>query len=1767
MAEKKPTVFQSLERALKGNWNDDTRSIVPHVNSYDMSNVDSVIFKTTDKAEHDKVKLELQQNKYLKDRWIKANVDLSVAAFSNLSNVKLMYRDADLMDAFPEIGAALDTVSEEACLYGDTTIKLLDGRERTIRDLYRDGETNLWLYSVDQNGKCLPTNVGRVIYKGEKPLYEITLDDGTCIKCTEDHLWMLSDGTWKKTCELRNGDSMMSIYDKIDSKGYEKIKSTAENKFTHTHRIVAENVNYNEKEGLAKSGREYQLIVIHHTSFNKANNDPRFLKYMFWDEHEKLHTDLNAERWKDVNFSKKMRAIMSENGKSVWKTKGDTIKAKLKEVWVKRKEEWTKEDLCKTYGRKEAENGMYGVHRFGSENPNFNTTKNHINDIPEEIYVDYVVNNIVTVKEIAEHFNMLKTEVVKYNKMLCEKYGCKRFDNIKYKVLSERINQVIDKIKNSDRVFTLQRISELSGINYHVVCKFFEINNIKLPKSTKKNVKEYYIQTCDITPYVEKLCNIEGGKQQHSMLKNEFGLTKKQVLILSERIRKEYGITSLKSLHYAVDKTISISSIKKYVRENENVTKKDVEHNFNISGHVLLRICKTNGYKDYLDLKKSVSNHRITSIKQLDEIGDVYDMLNSSVNHSFSVKCKEGHVITHNCVTSEEGNVVNVYSESDRIKSILEDLFVNRLNLQVTAPMIIRAMCKYGNQFMLLDIDNKLGVKGWRQLPVFNVERLENGITNPYGAGQSLAINNTGQSNDTDMSTKFVWLDENNSQVPFRNWQIAHFRLLTNSICLPYGCSYLNSARRHWRLLSLMEDMMLIYRLERSIERRVYKIYVGAIDDADVQAYVENIANNFKRTPIIDPMTGQIDLRKNILPVHKDTPIPLLDGRTITIEELSKELNEGKENYVYSVQDGTLGIVPGKVVWCGKNYTADKLVKITLDDDSYMIMAPEHEVVMRDGSKKRADLLLEGESVMPLYKKIDKNSPKLFDRYEKVYNPSTGKFEPTHRLIAESVEKGNEKFNTVHHKDFNKYNNNPSNLLWMDYHEHHKMHGEIARRNWMDPEKRKNTIRKMSESCKGRTIPLEIRQKISDSLKKTFADSKYDELKKASADRLVAYNRTEEGKEKLRKRGFELGYRKEFEEYNHSDLHKEHDAIRSAAMVSYWKNADNRRKSERNMTVIFDDTVWNNIDNGVISGEIYSLKTMIGYINSNLIDYLILTNTSNKLKNYKKVTKPLVRERIKEHGFNSCDDYLDAMEETYGLLKHKDRLLHEKSERSKRYNLSLNMRKKRFSMKDGGFDEVRNAILRYRFSKSEELVNYINENLKDFICGEEDITYGKLQGLVKRWGFSCISNFLTEVKKNHKVKSVEYISGDDVYCMTVVGPNGEDDRHNFALYTWEGDGSVHDSGVFVSNCTSDDIFIPVRDPNAPTPIDTLPAAQNLTAIDDIKYIQNKVLTALRIPKTFLNFEENAGDGKNLALMDIRFTRVINRIQQAFLMELTKVASIHLYMLGFGDDITNFSITMNNPSTQAEQLQIENLQKMISAVRDAVSDPGNGIPAMSMTSALKRIMKMSDKEIKNMFEEIRLEKAIAAEFEKTTQIIKRTGIFDTVDRIYGEPGAQYQEDMQGPEGGPDGGMGGGGGFGGGGFGGGLDDLGGMGEPEGGDINGAEGSEPTSEMGGAEGGSNPTEGGEPTPEPQKNESVTRKGNLLTESKMQKRLIDEDSESLFEKLLSRLDVETDKKKVNESAFEYTDIYDKSLMINEEYDRMIKSLDEHISKDDSSK
>jgi len=179
--------------------------------------------------------------------------------------------------------------------------------------------------------------------------------------------------------------------------------------------------------------------------------------------------------------------------------------------------------------------------------------------------------------------------------------------------------------------------------------------------------------------------------------------------------------------------------------------------------------------------------------------------------------------------------------------------------------------------------------------------------------------------------------------------------------------------------------------------------------------------------------------------------------------------------------------------------------------------------------------------------------------------------------------------------------------------------------------------------------------------------------------------------------------------------------------------------------------------------------------------------------------------------------------------------------------------------------------------------------------------------------------------KNHKVSKIEFldVDGEDVYCMTVVGSAGEDDRHNFMVLGLNEDGSQSDSGVSLWNSVDEDYFIPIRGSDTGTKIDTLAAGQNTGTVEDVAYIQKKLFAALKIPKAYLGYEEGLSSKSTLAQMDIRFSRSVSVIQRTFIAELNKLAIIHLFTLGFqNEDLANFTLHLSNPSTVAEQQKLE-----------------------------------------------------------------------------------------------------------------------------------------------------------------------------------------------------------------------------------------------------
>jgi hypothetical protein len=175
-------------------------------------------------------------------------------------------------------------------------------------------------------------------------------------------------------------------------------------------------------------------------------------------------------------------------------------------------------------------------------------------------------------------------------------------------------------------------------------------------------------------------------------------------------------------------------------------------------------------------------------------------------------------------------------------------------------------MCKYGDFFLYLDIDDKYGVKSVIALPPTEIERLE------------------GKDSTNPNYTQFQW---NSAGMTFENWQICHFRILGNDKYIPYGSSILEPARRIWRQLTLMEDAMMAYRVVRSSRARVFKIDVGAIPPQDVEQYMQKIVTQLKRHSVVDPDTGQIDLRYNPMSIEEDYFIPVRAGSVTDIQNLA----------------------------------------------------------------------------------------------------------------------------------------------------------------------------------------------------------------------------------------------------------------------------------------------------------------------------------------------------------------------------------------------------------------------------------------------------------------------------------------------------------------------------------------------------------------------------------------------------------------------------------------------------------------------------------------------------------------------------------------------------------------------------------------------------------------------------------------------------------------------------------------------------------------
>ena len=219
---------------------------------------------------------------------------------------------------------------------------------------------------------------------------------------------------------------------------------------------------------------------------------------------------------------------------------------------------------------------------------------------------------------------------------------------------------------------------------------------------------------------------------------------------------------------------------------------------------------------------------------------------------------------------NEYGDILTVRSPNENVQAILNNLFYDVLNIEFNLWPWVRNMCKYGDFFLALEMAEGKGIVNVSPISVYNTERLEN--TDPENPNY----------------VKYHVEDDKIGKVDYENYEIAHFRLLADTNFLPYGKAMIENGRRLWKQLSLMEDAMLIHRIMRAPEKRVFKIDIGNIPPNEVDNYMQRIINKMKKFTFVEQNTGDYNLKYNIQNLTEDFYLPVRGGDSGTnIENLS----------------------------------------------------------------------------------------------------------------------------------------------------------------------------------------------------------------------------------------------------------------------------------------------------------------------------------------------------------------------------------------------------------------------------------------------------------------------------------------------------------------------------------------------------------------------------------------------------------------------------------------------------------------------------------------------------------------------------------------------------------------------------------------------------------------------------------------------------------------------------------------------------------------
>ena len=575
---------------------------------------------------------------------------------------------------------------------------------------------------------------------------------------------------------------------------------------------------------------------------------------------------------------------------------------------------------------------------------------------------------------------------------------------------------------------------------------------------------------------------------------------------------------------------------------------------------------------------------------------------------------------------------------------------------------------------VLVKQKEKLGILGLVSIPTELINPIYDNVQNSIIKGFLLRKPSIGRKGSAVLTTEEKIIPLAKNQVTYIHSGIWNE---DKTVRLPY----IEAARRAFKQLSLIEDSIVIYRLVRAPERLVFKVDVGNMAPPKAEAYIKRLMQQYWNKKGFDSATGRITNQydpQSMLDSYwfakrtgqdgttvetlaggclaMDTKIPLLDGRTLTLNQLTEEFNAGKENWGYSCDPVTGKVTGGKIEWAGVTQESAPVMKLTFDNDKELVCTLDHKFPTIHKGKVQAKDLKVGDSIFPLNRRTQKITDRSCD-YEQIYQHDTKEWNFTHRAIAADFkshglitdlilnkEDITSRRGVIHHFNYNRFNNNPSNLRLMTNNDHINLHASTSN----------STINEnISKGLKKYYAKMPLKKKLQQGLRIANEGKKW---------RLnLTLEEKQQYAEKMRKSSFQ----------NFITNPKLRDVISSAAKQS-WQDPKIWKKRSKGITKKWQDPQWRTKmvrRRGLVCSE-DSLKELINiirnseymdsnseYINNSseyfplehLVKYLNENNTNkfstqffkdNKDKIWKgKITTSNLRFFIQQHGYTTYKQF------------------------------------------------------------------------------------------------------------------------------------------------------------------------------------------------------------------------------------------------------------------------------------------------------------------------------------------------------------------------------------------------------------------------------------------------------------------------------------------------------------------------------------------------